>query len=201
MRTKSRLRGVALSILCCTVAACSKPDPDAQRKVDPNLPAVVKLAPPVLPSDTAKKPVEMPAWAGDDSLRVHTMRNFAILGAMMAFKDERSTMLSYDPHAELVLQDSTVRGAKDIAATLVAFAKQRSMGEFVRTTRAMHVDWKDSTALDSGTYTIETQRDGGQVVKEGGHFVTRWRLHPPPTEWAILRDELKPDRGARKKVN
>ncbi len=198
MRTKSRLRGVVLSILCCT-AACSK-NADQQRKVDPNLPAVVNVGPPILPSDTAKKPVILPGWTLDDSLRFHAMQNFALLGAMMAFKDQRNVMLQYHPQAELVLQDSTVRGSKDISAALVEFAKQKSLGEFVRTTKSMHANWTDSTVIDSGTYTIETKREGGQVVKEAGRFVTVWRVHAPPTEWTIFRDELKPDRSARKTV-
>lgn len=199
MHCNSRLRGVVLSILCCSITACSR-NTDEQRKIDPNLPAVVNLPAPILPSDTAKQPVVLPDWAQDDALRAHAMKNFALLEATLVFGDLSTARSNYHPQAELTLADSTVRGAQNIAVALVDFAKTRSMSEFKRTTAAIHANWADSTAIDSGKYQILTKRAGGSALVETGRFVTVWRLHAPPTEWSIVRDELKPDRRARPKV-
>lgn len=200
MRSNSRLRGVVLSILCCSIAVCSK-NTDEQRKFDPNLPAMVNVGPPILPSDTATKPAGvLPEWANEDALRLHAMRNFSLLEASLVFGDLSTARSNYHPEAELILADSTVRGAQNIAVALVDLAKKRSMSEFKRTTTAFHANWADSTAIDSGTYQILTKRAGGNVIAETGRFVTTWRLHAPPTEWSIRHDELKPDRRARKDV-
>ncbi len=199
MQSNSRLRGVVLSILCCSITACSR-NTDEQRKIDPNLPAVVNLPASILPSDTAKQPVVLPDWATDNALRAHAMKNFALLEATLVFGDLSTARSNYHPQAELVLADSTVRGAQNIAVALVDFARKRSMSEFKRTTTAIHANWTDSTAIDSGKYQILTKRAGGSALVETGRFVTLWRLHTPPTEWSIVRDELKPDRGARKNV-
>jgi hypothetical protein len=200
MNTKSRLRGVALSILCCSIAACSK-NPDAQRKVDPNVPAVVNLGPPILPSDTAKKPVVLAAWVNDDSLRLHVVSDYAVMTAALLRNDGHMIASMYVPDGELVIPGATKQGAAAIASTLLDLAKSKSLASLDRQTKAIHYAPADSTVIDSGTYQIRTSRTGGLAVVESGTYVTRWRAHPSPTQWTILRDELKPDRSARKKVN
>jgi hypothetical protein len=48
---------MALPILCLAITACGKPDARA-KAADPNTPAVVRVPPPILASDTARKEVE-----------------------------------------------------------------------------------------------------------------------------------------------
>jgi len=191
MRSTSRLRGVALTILCITAAGCSKNSED-RRKVDPNLPAVVNLGPPILPSDTAKKPVPVPGWAIYDSLQFVAINNYAFMGAFLARGDARQLVTMYHPDADLVMPNAQKHGREAIAKALIEQAKSQSLTEFNRRSRIIHASWKDSTVTDSGVYEIHASRDGKTRTVESGKYITTWHVHAPPTEWTILKDEFKP---------
>ena len=183
--------GVALAILCCTIAACG--GTSAPAKADPNAPAVVKAPPPVLASDTAK-PVIPPVIA-DDEAQQTLLRSYSLLAAALANDDARMAMSLYAPTAEFTTVDGTFKGKPEIAKAYGAFAAGHKLQDFQRSPRAIHVINADSTVVDSGSYKIVLKRAGAPV--ERGTYATVWRIHPPPLNWVMLKDHLMRE-GAKK---
>ena len=125
-------RGMALPMLCYCAAACG-PKPEAAKALDPNAPAVVRLPPPVLPSDTAK-PDTVPYYRERIRLaRLELSPSYAVLGAAIVFGDRRMVASHYAPDAVLVTPESTYTGSAAIANALVALGPPNSLVEFIRT--------------------------------------------------------------------
>jgi hypothetical protein len=192
--TSANRRGVALPILCLAFAACSKQDVRAKAATDPNAPAVVKLPPPILPSDTAKKPV-IPVVTAQDAAMALSQR-YALLGAGFAFADPQLVREAYAPAAQLTTPNGTFTGQTSIVKELSSLGTSGSVKDFQRTSRVMKV--VDSTVVDSGTFTIVRRRPGADSVVEHGFYSSEWRIHPPPALWTMTRDHLY--ETARKKV-
>jgi len=192
MRSAFR-RCVALPLLCAGITACAKPDARAGAS-DPNAPAVVRLPPPVLPSDTARPDTMRARTERVRSAQLTLASNYAVLGAAIVFGDPRMVAAEYAPDAELVTPDSTYRGIVAIANSLTALGRTNSLREFIRTSVVLR--FADSTVIDSGTYVALSKRTGADSIVQRGRYATTWRVHPPPMQWAITRDRLY--REARK---
>ena len=187
MRSAHRCGMVLAAILCLAITACSKPDARA-KAADPNTPAVVKAPPPILPSDTAKKPV-VPVVATDAAGNMLN-RNYALLGAAFVFVDPRLVNAAYSPTAELTTPNGTFTGRAAILKEYQSFGMDGSVKEFNRQSAVLNVI--DSTVVDSGTYTVVRKRaDTGSTVVRGA-YASVWRIHPPPMEWVMTRDHLYP---------
>jgi hypothetical protein len=185
---------MALPILCLTLAACGKPNA-AAKAADPNTPAVVKLPPPVLPGDTAKKPV--PPVVSDDEARTTLSRNYALFGAGFAFGNPRLVAESYSPTAELTTPNGTFVGQAAIVKALAKLGMDGSIKDFQRVSRVMKI--VDSSVTDSGTFTIVRQRAGADSSVERGTYASVWRIHPPPMVWVMMSDHLHPAPGKKRK--
>jgi hypothetical protein len=178
-------RGMALSILSLTAAACSKPDARANA-ADPNTPAVVKAPPVVLASDTAKKPDS--AAVSMLLAKTTTARNYAILGFAISRGDLQMVGAQYSPEAKLTTPSGTYAGKNAIAHL---YAGLVGLKTFQRTSRMTTL--KDSTVADSGTYTMVIKRAGAADSSvEHGSYSSLWRVHPEPLEWVMWSDHLYP---------
>jgi hypothetical protein len=185
MLTAAVRHGMALAILCCSAAACGRKAKPADAA---DAPAVVKLPPLVLPSDTTK-PDTMQARAEKvQAARTVLAQNYALLGAAIVFGDRRTIASMYAPEAILATPDSTYRGPVGIANALAAIGPPKSLRDFRRTSLTFRL--VDSTVVDSGTYVAVSARKGADSVVERGSYLARWRMHPPPMNWALTNDRL-----------
>lgn len=191
-------RGMALSVLCSCAWACGR-KPEAAKALDPRVPAVVQLPPPVLPSDTAKPDTMMQHRERIRLARRELVPNYAILGAAMVFGDRRMIASHYAPDAVFLTPDTTLTGSVAIANALAAQGPPRSLVEFNRT--SIDVTIIDSTVADSGTYKAIAKRAGARdSTIERGSYVATWRVHAPPLHWVITRDEIRPNGKRHRKV-
>jgi hypothetical protein len=197
MMQSAHWRGMALPILCLTVvaslAACGKTDERA-KAADPNSPAVVKVAPPLLPSDTAKKVV--PPVVDINDARQMVSRNYALVGAGLSMIDPRLITAGYAPDAKLTTPNGTFTGQTEILKEYQGFGMDGSVKEFNRQSAVLKVI--DSTVVDSGTYAALRKPDHGDAVIETGAYAAIWRIHPPPMEWVMTQDHLY--RATKKKA-
>lgn len=187
-------RGMALPILCLAVTACSKPDarPNA---ADPNLPAVVKLPPPVLPGDTVRKRVEPVVTA--DIARTTLSRNYALLAGGFAFVDRNLITGAYAPTAELTTPNGKFTGTSAILKEFQSFGMDGSVREFQRKSTVMKII--DSTVTDSGTFTVVRKRTASDSTIEHGSYASVWQIRPAPLDWVMTRDHLYPSARQNRK--
>lgn len=187
---------MALAISCACVSACgggAKPADTARA----DAPAVVKLPPPVLASDTLK-PDTMESHVQRMSMVRGTLAgNYAVLGAAITFGDRRMIASFYTPDAMLSTPDSTYRGVAPIANALAALGPPKSMRAFNRMSVVLRV--VDSTVIDSGTYSIVSARQGIDSIVEHGTYMSRWRINPAPMSWTLTSDRLLRERGKASK--
>ena len=184
-------RGMALAALILAVSACtnnSGSTPGA--KDDPYKPAVVKVPPIVLASDTAKPDTMQQHRMKMDAIRLKLAENYAVMDAAISHHDTRMLSVMYAPDAQLTTSDSLFEGARPIAVGLAQLSVARSVRSFSRQSSGFAV--VDSTVTDSGSYVILSQRTGADSLFERGKYVTSWRVHNEPLAWAIHRDHLVP---------
>lgn len=177
-------RGMALPILCLAIAACGKPADQA--KADPNAPAVVKAPPPVLASDTMKK--EVPPVVSEDIARQTVLRDYALVGAGLAFRDSKLLMSFYAPDAELTTPNGTFTGKAGIIKEYESIGMDATVSEFQRQSMVLRI--VDSTVVDSGVYTAVKKGNRGTTTSETGAYASVWRIHPPPMDWVMSKDHL-----------
>lgn len=189
MMQSAHWRGMALPILCLTIAACGKPDAKAAdpKATDPNAPAVVKAPPVILPSDTAKKPD--PNAVSMEYAKVTMARDFAVLAAAISFGDKQMIAAQYAPDATLITPIGSFQGKEAIVAQ---FAGMRGLKNFQRLSRKTSI--VDSTVVDSGVYEIVLKRPGADSLAEQGTYASVWRVHPEPMEWVMTSDHLYPSK-------
>ena len=180
-------RGMALPILCLAITACGKPDARA-KAADPNTPAVVRVPPPILASDTARKEVEPVVTT--DAARMTLSRNYALLGAGLSFIDPKLLAAAYAPAAELTTPNGKFTGQVAILKEYQGFGMDGSVKEFQRQSAVLKV--VDSTVVDSGTYTVVRKRDRAASTTEHGAYASVWRIQSPPMEWVMTQDHLYP---------
>ena len=175
-------------MLSAVALGCSdaKPRP---KPSDPAAPAVVQAPKLVLPSDTMKRPDPVPvATVTQEDARRRTAIDFAVLGAAIIFGDTRMVGSTYASDAQLTTPDSVLHGAAQIASSLIALGREKSLKDFAR--RSQFTSVKDSSVTDSGLYSIITKRTGADSILESGHYATTWRVRPAPENWVILKDRL-----------
>lgn len=190
MMRSAHWRGMALSVVALIgITACSKPDPRASA-ADPNTPAVVRVPPPVLPSDTARKPKETTTVVSWDEARATVSRNYAILGAALTFADPKLLVSSYAPTAVLTTPNGTFTGHEAIVKEYRGFGMDGSVKAFNRQSQVLKV--VDSTVADSGIYTFVRTRKGADSTVTRGTYATVWQIVPPPKDWVITKDRLYP---------
>jgi hypothetical protein len=183
-------RGMALSVVALIgVAACGKPRADANA-TDPNLPAVVKVPPVVLASDTAQKPVHVDSAATWQEARSTVNRNYAVLGAAFTYGDPMLLLSSYAPTAVLTTPNGSFTGHQAILKEFRGFGMDGSVKVFTRQSQVLKV--VDSTVLDSGIYTFVRKRGGADSTVTRGTYATVWQIVPPPKDWVITKDRLYP---------
>jgi hypothetical protein len=180
-------RGMALPILCLAMIACGKPDARANA-ADPNTPAVVKVPPPILPGDTARKEVE--AVVSIDAARTKLSSNYSLLGAGLVYVDRKLLARAYSPTAEFTTPNGKFTGQAAIVKEYESFGLDGSVKEFQRQPAVTKV--VDSTVVDSGRYTVVRKRTGAIPSVEQGAYASIWRIHPPPMEWLMTQDRLYP---------
>jgi len=180
-------RGMALPILCLAITACGKPDARA-KAADPNTPAVVRVPPPILASDTARKEAE--PVVSTDAARSMLSRNYALLGAGLSLIDPKLLAAAYAPAAELTTPNGKFTGQAAILKEYQSFGMDGSVKEFSRQSAKLKI--VDSTVADSGTYTVVRKRDRADSTVEHGAYASVWRIHPPPMEWVMTQDHLHP---------
>jgi hypothetical protein len=188
MLTTAARRGMVLALLCSGAAACERrAKPANTERAD--APAVVKVPPLVLASDTAK-PDTMQAHADRVNLvRTTLATNYSVLGAATVFGDRRMIASIYAPDAELSTPDSLYRGLAAIANALAALGPPKSLRSFDRMSRTLRI--VDSTVIDSGTYVMVSARAGTKSVVDRGSYVSRWRIRPAPAAWVLTYDQLR----------
>ena len=175
------------AILCLAITACSKPDVRANA-ADPNTPAVVRVPPPILPGDTARKEVE--PVVSTDAARMIVSRDYALLGAAFAFVDKNLLASAYSPTAELTTPNGKFTGQTAILKEYQSFGMDGSVKQFNRQSAVLKV--VDSTVIDSGTYTVVRKRDRADSTVVRGAYASVWRIHHPPMEWVMTQDHLYP---------
>lgn len=191
-------RGMALSILCIFVSACSGSRADSRAPAkDPGAPAVVQVPAVVLPSDTIKKDSTPDARSALEAAKRSIAGDFAVLGAAIAFGDRRMIATTYAPDAEVITPEKTYTGSMAIASGLGRLGPSNSLAEFRRRSLAMRI--VDSTVVDSGVYIVLTKRVGADSVFERGRYATTWRIHAPPLNWLITRDHFYRESPAKPK--
>ena len=181
--------GTMISILCLCAVACGRKT-EAAKASDPNAPAVVRLPPPVIFSDTAKPDTMLRYREKVGAANSTLAQEYAVLGAAIVFSDRRMIASMYAPDAELVTPDSTYRGFVAVANRLASLGRTQSLREFNRRSRGLGII--DSVVTDSGTYVAITKRPGADSIVERGSYRTSWRIHAPPLHWVMTRDELHP---------
>jgi hypothetical protein len=180
-------RGMALPILCLAITACGKPDARA-KAADPNTPAVVRVPPPILASDTARKEVEPVVTT--DAARMTLSRNYALLGAGLSFIDPKLLAAAYAPAAELTTPNGKFTGQAAILKEYQSFGMDGSVMAFQRQSAVLKV--VDSTVADSGTYTVVRKRDRADSTVERGAYASVWRIQSQAMEWVMTKDHLYP---------
>ena len=180
-------RGMALPILCLAITACGKPDARA-KAADPNTPAVVRVPPPILPGDTAKK--EAVPVVTDDAARMMVSRDYALAGAGLAIMDPNLISGAYSPDAELTTPNGKFIGTLAILKEFKSFGMDGWVKEFSRQSAKLKI--VDSTVADSGTYTVVRKRDRADSTVEHGAYASVWRIQSPPMEWVMTQDHLYP---------
>lgn len=188
-------RAVALPVLCVLFAACGRKT-EPVKASDPNTPAVVKLPPLILPSDTATPDTMDSHREKMNAVRSVLVRGYAVLGAATVFGDRRMLATQFAPDAVLVTSDSSYKGSIAIADALAALGTSKSLREFNHSSRGFRI--ADSIVVDSGTYTLISKRTGADSLVERGVYVTSWRMHAPPLSWMIKKEELRPAVRRRK---
>ena len=183
-----------MPLVCLAIAACERQAPKP-RAADPNAPAVVRVAPPVLPGDTAKPP--KPPLVPDDVVMRSLAVQYSLLGAAVVLGDRRLVAREYAPDATLVTPDTSLKGYEAIANRLVRLGSSRSLRDFRRASTKFAI--VDSTVVDSGAYVMISKRPGADSVFEKGSYATVWRIHPAPMTWSIISDHLFQSRGASAK--
>jgi hypothetical protein len=172
-----------------SLVACGKGD--GTSKQDPNRPAVVKLPPPILPSDTAHPDTMGTYRERMDQLKQRLLPWYALVGATAVYGDRRTILQFYSTDATLRLGNTTFTGAVEIANGLVELAKRNSVKEFERMSRVVNAT--DSVAVDSGSYTILSRRQGGMASDQRGTYVSTWKRRPGgDPDWVIRHDVLTP---------
>ncbi len=183
---------MALPILCLAIAACGSKD--APAKSDPNAPAVVKVAPPLLASDTEKK-VKQPVVSDMDA-RNTLARHYALLGTTLAMMDAKTVMQEYAASAEFTTSNGSFVGTDAIAKEMDRLTTGRTIKDFSRTSRTFQI--VDSTVVDSGSYAIVSSRPSGGETTERGEYAATWKIQAPPLEWVMLKDHLYPPATVKK---
>jgi hypothetical protein len=173
------------------VAACGNNSGSAPgANDDPNKPAVVKAPRVVLPSDTAK-PDTMAAHNTKIALIHGKLEIYrANLDAAIAFQDTKWLSTLYAPDAKLTTSDTVFEGSRSIAIGLARMTVARSVRSINHRSSGFSV--LDSIVTDSGTYLIVSRRALADSVLERGKYVTAWRMHTEPLNWAIKNDRLTP---------
>jgi hypothetical protein len=189
-------RAMVPAMLCALVASCGRKAEPAKAS-DPNTPAVVKLPPLILPSDTAKPDTMQSHREKMNAALSVLVREYAVLGAATVFGDRRMIETQFAPDAVLVTSDSSYKGSVAIANALAALATSKSLREFNHSSRGFRI--ADSIVVDSGTYTLISKRAGADSLLERGVYVASWRMHAPPLTWVIRKEELRPGAKRRKK--
>ena len=183
-------RGLALSVVASlALSGCSKPA-DQANAADPNTPAVVRVPPPVLPSDTATKPKEVKTVVSWDEARSTVSRNYALLGAAFTYSDPKLLASSYSPTAVLTTPNGTFTGQDAIVKEFRSFGMDGSVKAFNRQSQVLKV--VDSTVVDSGIYTFVRKRNGADSTVTRGTYATVWQIIPPPKDWVVMKDHLYP---------
>ena len=130
------------------------------KAADPNTPAVVRVPPPILASDTARKEVEPVVTT--DAARMTLSRNYALLGAGLSFIDPKLLAAAYAPAAELTTPNGKFTGQAAILKEYQSFGMD-----------------------GSGTYTVVRKRDRADFTVERGAYASVWRILSPPMEWVM----------------
>lgn len=128
--------------------------------------------------------------------RIAVEQGYSLISATMQNGDLAMIAGLYAPDAVLMLPDSTVRGAPNIAGWLVALARSKSMAGFHRTSSRLTVV-DDSTVADSGSYVMVSRRSLTDSVLDPGVYRARWRARPGIGNWVILEDHIIPDPGKK----
>jgi hypothetical protein len=182
--------GVGIGVACLPVVACSTRDSASHASADdPNRPAVIRLPPPILPSDTAKPDTTEQTQARIAFARNVLIQGYAVISASLAFRDPALLREVYSPDAVLQTPDSTYRGLAAVSAGLAALARGASITELRRSPDRILMG-PDSTVLDSGTYVIVSKREGGPEREQRGRYGATWRMLAPPMAWALKSDRL-----------
>ncbi len=192
MRT-ARWRGMALPILCLIISACAKHDARTTDKNDPNTPAIVELGMPKPPPAEKQPPQPI---VNETRVAVRLAENYSVLAAAMTFGDARMIGTLYAKDAELTMPSGTWNGVTNIAASLGALGREKSLKDFRRS--SMHHRLVDSTVVDSGTYVITTKRPGADSIFERGSYAAQWRIMPDG-RWVMERDQLQRHAAERPK--
>ncbi len=137
------------------------------KAADPNTPAVVRVPPPILASDTARKEVEPVVTT--DAARMTLSRNYALLGAGLSFIDPKLLAAAYAPAAELTTPNGKFTGQAAILKEYQSFGMDGSVMELQRQSAVLKV--VDSTVADSDTYTVVRKRDRADSTVESGVYV------------------------------
>jgi hypothetical protein len=181
---------MALSVVTLIGAvACGRPGASANAS-DPNTPAVVKVPPVVLQSDTARIPVHVDSAATWQEARSTVSRDYAVLGAAFTYADPKLLLSSYSPTAVLTTPNGTFTGHDAILKEFRGFGMDGSVKAFTRQSQVLKV--VDSTVADSGIYTFVRKRNGADSTVTRGTYATVWQIIPPPKDWVITRDRLYP---------
>jgi ketosteroid isomerase-like protein len=155
-------------------------------------PAVVQVPAPLVPGDTMK----IDTMPGHHDKMQATAREFTreytLLAAAMGYGDRRMMSTIYDQNATLTIGDSVRHGNDAIASVWADFARAGSIRAFGRLSR--RVEAVGELYVDSGTYTIQSQRTEGPMKEDHGRYVTHWKRDMVgKNPWIIMSDELMPD--------
>jgi ketosteroid isomerase-like protein len=129
--------------------------------------------------------------------RIAVDQGYSLLAATMQNHDLPMIAGLYAPDASLMLPDSTVRGARAVAARLALLAQSKSMVAFNRTSLGLTVI-DDSTIADSGSFVMVSRRSPTDSVMSQGMYHTLWRARPGIGNWVILEDHILPGAGKKK---
>lgn len=187
--------GLAGLVGACTVRDTAR---EAERKKDPNMPAVVQGPKIVLPSDTAHPDTMQDHKDRMAVLARQVQEPYALIGAAIGFSDTRLFGSIFAPDAVFIFGDSTYTGVEHITKALIDMGRRSGLTEVNRVSRAFNGEG-DSIYVDSGDYLMRAQRPGGAKREEGGTYVSTWRHLGPPAGWVLRRDEIRPFPPAKKR--
>lgn len=189
-----------LTLVAAGLAACgSAPKNDASTLADQ--PAVISVPlnvpRPQLPDSTQAKPGVIP---DDPQERIMTLSGgYGMVAATMVNGDGRNLAAMYAPNVTLRTPEGTVSGLEPVVKRLIELSRSKSLRDMQRNPWHMKV-LDDSTLLDSGFYTMTTERQPKVRITEKGSYATTWRARKDRTKWIILEDALIPDtKGAKAK--